>query len=135
MDARSIIKLGALGVLVMTFVAGCPSVQPENAITWGLKASTNQLTQTTPTEWQAIVSKINDLTPDANVSLSDDEATAIVDFVQANDLNSMQEIAQLVEDAQSDPNSVSDIEIPDSVIGLFQDADMAAVLDSFLSGL
>lgn len=134
MQLRSVLQIGVLGVLVMTLATGCPSVQPESALTWGLKASTNRLTQTTPAEWQAIVSKINELSPGANVALTDDEATAIVEFVQANDLDSIQEIAQLVADVNDDPSSAGGVVIPESVTELFGNGELETALDGFMSG-
>lgn len=134
MDARYVMRFGLLGLMVTLLATGCPSIQPENAITWGMKAATNQLTQTTPREWQAIAEKINQAVPESEIVLSDEEAAAVVDFVVANDFDSIQEIVQAVEDVQNDPNLINDFVIPDSVMDLFGEFDFEAAVDGFLSG-
>jgi hypothetical protein len=109
------------------FITGCLSAPVENEVTWGIKAATGQLTETTPTEWQAVADQIDGFVPDAEISLTDAEAQAIVDFIQANDLDSIQEVVALVEQAQTDPSSVGDIEIPDSVMNLFGQDDFEEI--------
>lgn len=120
----------------LAFVAGCPNpAPPENAVTWGVKAATGQLTEATPGEWKAVAVKVDELTPEVDLpELTDDEAQAIVDFVQVNDLDSIQEIAALVEEAQTDPRVVQTLEIPDSVMELFGDVDFDAVVDDVVGG-
>lgn len=119
MDARLCLKVaGLVCAACLVFISGCAFAAPENEITWGWKAATGRLTETTPTEWQAVANRVNAFTPDANVSLTDEQAQAIVDFIQANDLNSIQEVTQLIDQVQTDPNSV-DVEIPESVTDLF----------------
>jgi len=107
----------------------------ENEVTWGIKAATNQLTSTTPREWQAVAEKVDEMVPEADITLTDDQAEAIVDFVQANDLNSIQEIADLVEQVQADPSTVNDLVIPDSVMELFGDYDFEDAIEGFVNGL
>jgi hypothetical protein len=136
MDARSFLKLVVLSGPVLMLVVGCFNVvPPENAVTWGLKAVTGRLTEATPTEWQALAVKVDERTPTVDVSLTGEQAEAIVDFVQANELDSIQDIIELVEQAANDPNSISDIEIPESMITLFGDVDFASISDEILAEL
>jgi len=114
-----------LGCAALLSVAGCPqAAPPENAVTWGIKAATGALTDTTSREWQAVAEKIDAQTPQVDVALTDEQAQAIVDFVKANNLDTIQNIRDLVQDAQADPTVLLEIEIPDSVMALFGDASV-----------
>jgi len=125
MDARSFFKLVLLSCAVLLFATGCPWVAPpENAVTWAVKAATSRLTETTPREWQAVVERVDERIPAVDISLTAEQAQAIVDFVQANDLDSIQEIVSLVEDAKNDPSVIEEIEIPDSVMDLFDESQV-----------
>jgi hypothetical protein len=136
MDARSVLKLVAFSGPVLMLVAGCFNIAPlENAVTWALKAATGRLTETTPTEWQALAGKVDERTPNLDVSLTYEQAEAIVDFVQANQLDSIQDIIELVAQVTNDPNSISDIEIPESMMTLFGDANSRSVTDEILAEL
>ncbi len=120
MDARSIPKLVVVSCPILLLTVGCPSVAPlENAFTWSVKAATGRLTETTPREWQAVVERVDEHTPQLDVSLTDEQAGAIVDFLQVNDLDSIGDIVSLVERVQSNPDSLESVEIPDSVFDLF----------------
>ncbi|MFQ5805726.1 MAG: hypothetical protein ACE5I3_04665 [Phycisphaerae bacterium] len=121
MDARSFSTLAVLSCVTLLFTTGCPRpAPPENAVTWGIKAATGRLTETTPREWQALAQKVDELTPEVDIpDLTDEQAQAIVDFIQANELNSVQAITSLIEQAQADPSVLEEIEIPDSVMDLF----------------
>lgn len=133
MDARSFSGPVLLSCALL-LVTGCPrTAPPENAVTWGVKATRGQLTTATPTEWQAIAEKIDARTPEVDVSLSDAQAAAIVEFVQVNDLDSIEEITDFVEGAQSDPSEFEEVVIPDSVMELFADGDFESFTDAFLS--
>ena len=125
MDARSLLRLAAAGCAVLLFTTGCLSyAPPENAVTWGVKAATDRLTETTPHEWQAVAEKIDQHTPEVDVCLTDEQAEAIVEFVQVNELDSIQDIVELVERAQSDLSTIEEIEIPQSVMDLFGNAEI-----------
>ena len=135
MDARSFSKLAMLGCAVLLFTTGCPRLAPpENALTWAIKAATGRLTETTPREWQAVAEKINERTPAAEIYLTDEQAEAIVEFVQVNELNSIPQIVDLVQRAINDPSVVQEIEIPDSVMELFGDDqfDFEGAVDDLL---
>ena len=113
-------KLGLLGMscVLLLVATGCPMQTVENELTWGLKAATGQLTQTTPTEWQAVVTKINTAVPEADVSLTNEQAEAVVDFLVANDLDTIDDIVALIE-RESDPETAEGVVIPDSLKDLF----------------
>jgi hypothetical protein len=132
MLTRSIPSYAVL-IPVAVLITGCPSVAPpENAVTWGIKAATGRLTDTTVREWQAVAEKIDARTPEVELSLNDAQAQAIVDFVQANELDSIQDVLSAIETAQNDPASLADdFVIPDSVIDLFTDgaADLQSVVN------
>jgi hypothetical protein len=135
MDARSLSKLAMLGSAVLLFTTGCPRSAPlENALTWAIKAATGRLTEATPREWQAVVEKIDQRTPATDIYLTDEQAVAIVEFVQANELNSIPQIVDLVRRAINDPSVVQEIEIPDSVMDLFggDEFDFEGAVDDLL---
>ncbi|GEM_PF-2410789 len=135
MNVRGL-SIAGLVALALVVLPGCPQAAPmENEVTWGIKAATNQLTSTTPREWQAVADKVDELVPEADISLTDEQAQAVVDFVQANDLNSVQEIVDLVEQVQADPSTVNDLVIPDSVMELFGDYDFQGAIEGFVNGM
>jgi hypothetical protein len=110
-------SLAALGLVVSLFVSGCFVAAPaESEVSWAIKAATNNLTEATAGEWQALAEKIDEFVPEVEVSLTDEQAEAIVEFVQANDIDGVQDIQDLIEQAQSDPDSIT---IPDGFEELF----------------
>jgi hypothetical protein len=120
MDARSFRWWVLLTGPVLLFTSGCLwATPPENAVTWGIKAATNRLTETTPREWQAVAERVDERTPQVDISLTDEQAAAIVDFLRANDLDSLRDIVDTVESVQNDPDAIGDIVIPPSVMDLF----------------
>jgi DNA polymerase III delta subunit len=138
MDARYAVGLVLFGGIVLLFTTGCPRVEPpENALTWGLKAASGQLTQATAREWQAIVERVDERIPEANISITEEQADVIVDFVRANDLDSFQEIADLVQQAQDDPSVIEELEIPESMIEMFEELgdNPEDIMDDILGGL
>jgi hypothetical protein len=58
-----------------------------------------------------------------------------VDFLQVNDLDSIGDIVSLVERVQSDPDSLENVEIPDSVFDLFGNpaVDFEGAVDDLLT--
>jgi hypothetical protein len=113
-------RMGLLGMgcVLLVCATGCPMQQVENEVTWGIKAATGQLTETTPTEWQVVTEKIDAAIPEADITLTDEQAVAIVDFLVENDLNSIDDIAALIE-RESDPATAEGVVIPDSLQELF----------------
>lgn len=135
MDARLWSRVLVFGCVMALFAGGCISAAPpENAVTWGLKAATGRLTETTANEWVALAERVDSYAPTADISLTAEQGQAIVDFLQANDLNTIQEVVMLVEAVANDPNSLQDIEIPDSMLTLFEDANFGSVVDDVSGG-
>ena len=117
MKVRSLSRLAVLGGIVLLVVTGCFSTAPlENEVTWAIKAASGRLTDATATEWQAVAEQIDEIIPEVNVSLTDAQAEAIVEFVQDNEIDDLEDVETLVEQAQTDPES---IEVPDGFMDLF----------------
>ncbi|MBU0617908.1 MAG: hypothetical protein KKI02_09345 [Planctomycetes bacterium] len=115
MKTRSLSSLAVLACPVVLFVGGCLMAAPPE-VTWAVKAGTNNLTQATATEWQAVAAKIDELVPEVDLTLSDAQAQAIVEFVQLNEIDGVQDIQDTVEQAQNDPGSIV---VPDGFLELF----------------
>ncbi len=127
MKIRSLSSLAVLCCTVL-LITGCPSVTPlENEVTWGLKAASGQLTNATANEWKAITEKVDEAVPETNITMTDEQAAAVVDFVQVNNLDSIEDIITLLENPQ-------DVEIPDSMTQLFEDIDFETVANNILGG-
>ena len=127
MKNRSLISLVGISCVLTLFITGCFATAPvENELTWALKAANGQLSQTTANEWVAVANTISQAVPGVDVSLTEEEAQAIVDFLVANDVDTIDDLVALIEQAQADPGS---IEIPDSVMTLFGEAAADAVED------
>jgi hypothetical protein len=124
MEARFFSRLVVLGAGAGLLLTGCTLAPPENAVTWGIKAGTGRLTETTPHEWQAVADKIDTRLPEVDVALSDAQAEAIVEFVQVNELDSIESMIALIECAQQDPSVVEEIQVPDGMIELFVDVEV-----------
>ena len=131
MRTRSLSSLALVGCAGSLFAGGCFVAAPENEVTWAAKALTNNLTEATATEWQAVATKIDEAVPEVDIALSPAQAQAIVDFVQQNEINGVQDIQGKIEQAQEDPNSIV---IPDGFLelfGEFADADYSGLLGTF----
>lgn len=127
MKIRSLSSLAVLCCTVL-LIAGCPSLTPvENEVTWGLKAASDQLTNATANEWKAITEKVDEAVPETDITMTDEQAAAVVDFVQVNNLDSIEDIITLLENPQ-------DVEIPDSMTQLFEDIDFETVANNILGG-
>jgi len=124
MQVRSFSRFVLCGIAVTTLLTGCATAPPENAVTWGIKAGTGQLTQATPIEWQAVAEKIDVRLPNVDVALSDAQAAAVVEFVQLNELDTIDSIVELAEQVQRDPQVAEQIEIPEGMIELFVDVEI-----------
>ncbi len=116
MRTSSLLNLAVLGCAGLLFVGGCFVASPENEVTWAVKATTGNLTDASATEWQAVAAKIDEVVPEVNLALSDAQAQAVVTFVQANNIDSLQSIQEKIAEAQADPSSVV---IPDGFLELF----------------
>jgi len=125
MRTSSKLLLASLGCATMLWMAGCPQ-PPENEITWGIKAVRGQLTTTTATEWQAVATKVDEAVPEADLTLTQVEAQAIVDFLKQYELDSQEDINAFIAQVEQDPGSV---EIPPALLNMFGDAAAAAVVN------
>lgn len=117
MKIRSLSSLAVLGLAVLLSATGCLSVvQPENEVTWAVKAAMGNLTATTVTEWQAVAETIDEAVPEVEVLLTDAQAQAILDFIRLNEIDTLADIQAIIEQALSDPAS---IQLPDGFLELF----------------
>lgn len=119
MNRRSILLMSVLGIFALSTISGCIAPSQENALTWAVKAATGRLTQTTPAEWQDVVARINTIAPEAGLELTAEQAAALVEFLQINNLNSIQQILTLIQQAEADPSVIETLQIPDSALELF----------------
>ena len=111
--------LAVLGCALSLVATGClTAASPENEVTWAVKAAAGTLTEATATEWQAVAEVIDEVVPGVDVTLTDAQAEAIVEFVQDNEIDDLEDVEALVEQAQTDPES---IEVPDAFLELFGD--------------
>jgi hypothetical protein len=117
MRTCSLSALAVLGCAVSLVASGClTAAPPENEVTWAVKAAAGHLTEATVTEWQAVAEVIDEVIPGVDVTLTEAQAEAIVEFVQANEINDLGDVEEMVDQAQTDPES---IEVPDAFMELF----------------
>ncbi len=117
--------IAALAVLGTAALTGCPSADSRTGnqgggslISAGAKVAGGSMTDLTADEIQILGDVIaTRSTRFAGVEITDEQATAAVDFLEANDLNTVNEIKALVDN----PGSIT---IPDSVQALL-DAGLA----------
>lgn len=108
-----------LAAAVLISVTGCPFGNSRttnqgggNIITAAGKVVGGQMTSLTPDEIQIVSDAISDLSPDVSLFIGDDEAAVAVDFLRANNLNTIEDIAAFADNAVNDPDSVV---IPESL--------------------
>jgi hypothetical protein len=117
MRTCSLSALAVLGCAVSLVATGClTAAPPENELTWAVKAAAGNLTQTTVAEWQAVAEVIDEVIPGVDVTLTEAQAEAIVEFVQENEIDDLGDVEEMVEQAQTDPES---IDVPDAFLELF----------------
>jgi hypothetical protein len=79
-----------------------------------MKIANSQMTQLTAAEVQAlsqvVVQIINEQTGGNQAPLTAEQAAAIVAFLQANNVNSPDDITALIEQAQEDPSSIQGLD-------------------------
>lgn len=105
MNVRKAAVLGLTAGFVLTGTLGClfAPVVPERTSNQGGgtiltatgKVFEGQMTQLTPDEVQMVVDQINDLSPQVDLTLDDDQAQAIVDFLAQNGINSFDDFQNL----------------------------------------
>ncbi len=105
MNAKKAAVLGLTACFVLTGTLGClfgPMV-PERTSNQGGgtiltatgKVFGGQMTQLTPDEVQMVADQINDLSPQVDLTLDDDQAQAIVGFLAQNGINSFDDFQNL----------------------------------------
>lgn len=122
--------LSAAGVLTL---GGCPFFVTRTNNQGGgtifsavSKFTSNNMTNLTPDEIQIVTDTVSDLSPQVEILVGDEEAQAAVDFLVANNLNSVQDVAALVEEAGDNPDAVV---IPESLQQLIDSGiDIGSIL-------
>ena len=93
---------------------GCGTNPLVSAATGAMKIANSQMTQLTAAEVQAlsqvVVQIINEQTGGNQAPLTAEQAAAIVAFLQANNVNSPDDITALIEQAQEDPSSIQGLD-------------------------
>ena len=111
-----------LVVAASTFATGClsaASVDRTNnqgggsVVTAGAKIASGKIGNLTADEIQLVHDKALELNPDLSVpELTDDQAAAAVEFLDANGLDTLDDVVNLIDEAAENPDTVV---IPDSV--------------------
>lgn len=118
------LTLAVCAVSTLSVLAGCfipldPRTSNQgggNILTATGKIASGQLGSLTPDEIQILADTAAQANPQIpDIQLTDEQAQAASDFLKANNINTVEDIQNLVEQAQQDPNSVV---IPDSVMSL-----------------
>lgn len=127
------IALTITGSLLIS-VTGCPFGDSRTTnqgggtvVTAAGKVVGGQMTLLTPDEIQIVSDTISDLSPEVSLFIGDDEAAVAVDFLRANNLNSLEDIAAFAKEAANNPGSVV---IPESLTQLL---DSGINLDALVS--
>ncbi len=117
---RKALLFGVIGLL--PFLAGCPSPRTSNqgggsVVTAAAKLSSGDVAAMTADEWQIAVDNLPTLAEFTDIDLSeydipqltDEQAQAIVDFIIANNITSLDDILAL---------DINEIEIPEALQSL-----------------
>lgn len=117
--------LFAAGLLAVTLnLAGCPLTGTTRLtnqgggalITAGAKIASGALGNLNPDEIQILSDTAAQSPSVPDVEMTDEEAQAVVDFLDANSVNTVADLRGLIEAASEDPSAIV---IPDSVRNLF----------------
>lgn len=123
MSSVRMFGLIATGCLCWVSFTGCVMPPVENEVTWAIKAAQQRLTETTVKEWQALAEKIDAAVAEMDISLTEEQAQAIIDFLKQYNLNGVDDILAFIDDVESGAIEVEDIEIPQSLLDLFGNPD------------
>lgn len=117
MSVKTAAVLGLMACFVLAGTFGClfAPVVPERTSNQGggtILSATGKMvggrmTQLTPDEVQIVADQINDLNPQVNLTLDDDQAQAIVDFLAQNGINSFDDFQNLEPGAVQPPQGVA----------------------------
>lgn len=110
---KTTIALVLVGSIVLG-AAGCGSNPLLDAASAGLKIANNQMSQLTSNEVlalsQLVISVVTEETGATIPALTTEQAAAIVAFLQANNINSPDDLALLIENAENDPSSIQGLD-------------------------
>ncbi len=111
-----------VAVSASLLIAGCPTAAVDRTnnqgggtiVTAGAKIASGKIGTLTPDELQLMHDKAIELNPElaAAPELTDEQAEAAVEFLDANDLETLDDVVELIEEASDNPDTVV---IPDSV--------------------
>ncbi len=104
--------------LSLSTLGGCPlggrlgNQGGGTLVSAALKVVSQRMTTITPDEIQQVTDFISDISQDIDIVVDDAQAEAAVDFLVENNVNGLEDIQRLSEQAQADPDSIV---IPDSL--------------------
>lgn len=111
-----------VAISASTLIAGCPTATLDrtanqgggSVITAGAKIASGKIGSLTPDELQLMHDKAIQLNPElaAAPELTDEQAAAAVEFLDANGLDTLDDVVELIEDASENPDTIV---IPESV--------------------
>lgn len=118
--------IGGLCALSLATILGCAAGPGGgNLISAAAKIAFGRVSTLTPNEVQVLVEAVNQNNPEhVAVAVDDAQAAAAVSFLKANDVNTIQDLQNLIDAVQNDPNSVV---IPDAVLALIAAGDLPEV--------
>ncbi len=100
----------ALTAVIASGATGCGTNPLLAAASGAMKIANSQMSQLTAAEVQAmselVIGVINEQMGVNQQPLTADQAAAIVAFLQANNINSLDDLAAIIQRAQDDPGSV-----------------------------
>lgn len=123
------VVLGVLSASVLLSIAGCPVAATESRtnnqgggslITAGAKILGQNMSTLTADEIQILADKAAEFAPadkQEQLTLSDEQAAAVTDFIDANGVDSVSDLEALIQQAEDDPGSIV---IPESVLDLIE---------------
>ena len=109
---KKAITAGIVAGLLLT-LGGC-FAPPE--LTGAMKVANNQLSQLTSTEILALLNAAKTLSPDLDLTITEEQAQGISQFLAANNINAVDQLEGVAEQFLEDPTS---IEIPSGLLELF----------------
>lgn len=124
MDVKRLCATIAISTAWLTLIAGCPSTDSTftnqgggNLITAVGKVLGSNIDALTPDELQVMVSAVGEFNPQFAYELTDEQAAAGIDFIEANNIRSIEDIEALIAQAEQDPGSIV---IPESILALIE---------------
>jgi hypothetical protein len=121
----------SLLVSVLLLMTGCPAAAPSrtanqgggNIVSAGAKIAGGKISTLTPDEIQIVTDKAIELNPDISIpELTDEQAGAAIDFFEANEIDTLDDVVELIQAVEADPGAIV---VPASV---------EAVLENLLGG-